>query len=53
MRNLHKSAIAGWKFHQEHFLNMYTTTMRVYNHVDSERVKREIEKLNQLQAKMG
>jgi integrase len=29
------------------------TTMRVYNHVDSERVKREIEKLNQLQAKMG
>lgn len=29
------------------------TTMRVYNHVDSERVKREIEKLQNLQALMG
>lgn len=29
------------------------TTMRVYNHVDSERVKREFEKLNELQVKMG
>jgi len=29
------------------------TTMRVYNHVDAERVKREIEKLKQLQVKMG
>lgn len=29
------------------------TTMRVYNHVDTERVKRELEKLNDFQVKMG
>lgn len=29
------------------------TTMRVYNHVDAERVKRELEKLEKLQVKMG
>lgn len=29
------------------------TTMRVYNHVDNGRVKRELEKLEKLQVKMG
>lgn len=29
------------------------TTMRIYNHVDTERVKRELEKLEKLQVKMG
>lgn len=29
------------------------TTMRVYNHVDSEREKREIEKLENMRSKIG